>query len=264
MPLILSIFTGGALFDRGFEREGFCCVSAGDLFWGRDVREFRPARHKFDGIIGGPPCQDFSRARRTPPTGYGLEMLSQFIRIVTESEPEWWMCENVPGVPDVMVPGYRVQRFNLNVTELGHNQNRSRRIQFGSRDGVPLVIPRNYCLDASQPCVVASEGRHGGAGRTLAEMCVLQGLPADTDFPGLSLVMKKTLVGNGVHVGMAAALARAVRDRHVTKWTRACACGCGAPVRRGVTLATQACRKRMSRAAQNVTASGPVTMEMAL
>jgi hypothetical protein len=61
---------------------------------------------------------------------------------------------------------------------------------------------------------------------------------------------KFLLVGNGVHLGLAMALARAVRDRSVTKWTLYCACGCGCPVRRGVTLATQTCRKRMSRKSQ--------------
>jgi hypothetical protein len=36
---VLSLFTGAGLLDRGFEQEGFSVTSAGDILWGRDVRE---------------------------------------------------------------------------------------------------------------------------------------------------------------------------------------------------------------------------------
>lgn len=43
---VLSIFTGAGLLDRGFEAAGFCVVSAGDILWGRDVRDFAPAESR--------------------------------------------------------------------------------------------------------------------------------------------------------------------------------------------------------------------------
>ena len=64
----LSLFTGAGLLDRAFEFHGWCVVSAGDVLWGRDVRNFTPARHVFNGVFGGPPCQDFSGANREVPT----------------------------------------------------------------------------------------------------------------------------------------------------------------------------------------------------
>lgn len=246
---ILSTFTGAGLLDRGFELEGFCVVSAGDLLWGRDVRRFQPARHVFAGIIGGPPCQQFSRANRSGASQEnGLEMVAEFCRIVAGAAPDWFLMENVPAVPDVVVPGFTVQRLNLNADECGLPQNRLRCFQFGSQDGVGLVIPRCDPLPApSQSCCMASEGRRGNR-RGWSEFCQLQGLPADFELPGLSLRLKYHLVGNGVPIPMGRMLARAISARHATRWTRVCVCHCGRPVRSGQTLATPACRKRMQRA----------------
>ena len=81
--LILSIFPGIDLLGRGFEAEGFCVVRGPDTIWGGDVRSFHPPAGKFDGIIGGPPCPDFSRGRNgLPPTGEGIAMLGEYRRIV--------------------------------------------------------------------------------------------------------------------------------------------------------------------------------------
>lgn len=265
---MLSLFPGLDLLGMGFESEGFCVVRGPDTFLGGDIRRFFPPAGHFNGIIGGSPCQDFSKARRTKPKPYacdvtgrreytfGVAMLREFTRCVTSTGVEWFLHENVPAVPSLEIPGYTIQRFNINVTELGHNQNRHRCIQFGSRDGCPLVIPRGVTPAESQACVMASEGRRGKS-RSFATACELQGLPRDFALPGMTQEGKFRLVGNGVHVGLARALARAVRDRHVTKWTLYCVCGCGAPVRRGVTLASQACRKRMSRRQQALDASLP-------
>jgi DNA (cytosine-5)-methyltransferase 1 len=70
-------------------------------------------------VIGGPPCQDFSRARRCPPTGNGVAMLHEFARVVLEASPDWWLMENVSGVHDLMIEGYTIQRLNLNASECG-------------------------------------------------------------------------------------------------------------------------------------------------
>jgi site-specific DNA-cytosine methylase len=65
MQLVLSLFSGIDLFGRAFQLESFCVVSAGDLITGQDIRNFHAPKDKFDGIIGGSPCQDFSMARRS-------------------------------------------------------------------------------------------------------------------------------------------------------------------------------------------------------
>lgn len=132
MKLVLSIFPGVGLLDRAFEEEGFTIVRGPDLIFGGDVRRFCPPRGVFAGVIGGPPCPDFSTARREEVKldGYGVEMLGEFARIVDCAEPLWWIMENVPSVPDVAVPGYQVQRIDVDNGWFAE-QRRLRVIQFG-------------------------------------------------------------------------------------------------------------------------------------
>lgn len=251
--LVLSIFPGIDLFGRGFEAEGCCVVRGPDLLWGGDVREFHPPFGSFDGVLGGSPCQDFSRKRRTPPTGYGVEMLREFIRVVIEAQPRWFILENVPTVPDIVVPDivvpdYLIQRLDLNARECGAVQNRPRHFQFGSRDGLQIVPARALTVPArSQPTALATEGRRKDR-RGFADFCELQGLPRNFDLPGLTKAAKYEAVGNGVHVAVARTLARAVREAYErTEPIRLCGCNCGRVVEGRQRYATAACRKRMER-----------------
>jgi DNA (cytosine-5)-methyltransferase 1 len=61
--LVLSLFPGIGLLDRAFEEVGFCVVRGPDVLWGGDIHRFRPPAGRFDGVIGGPPCQAFSVLR---------------------------------------------------------------------------------------------------------------------------------------------------------------------------------------------------------
>lgn len=260
--LILSIFPGADLLGRGFETEGFCVVRGPDLLWGGDVVDFHPPRGVFLGVIGGPPCQDFSRAKRNPDKGRGFVGLDHFLRIVQEADPKWWLMENVAGLPTFCPPpGWTVQRFNLNAKECGVRQNRLRTFLFGYRTGFPLVIRRAEPEPGASPCCMASEGKRLFR-RSFADFCELQGLPRDFDLPGLSLAAKYRAVGNGVPVPMARVVATAILRRPVTL-QRVCICECGRPVKSGQTMATAACRKRMERRRRRdtaaVTAPGPVT-----
>lgn len=119
--LILSLFPGIGLLDRGFEDSRFCVVRGPDLIFGGDIKRFHVYPGKFDGIIGGPPCQDFSKARRDVPTGEGLELIDEFKRVVLQARPSWWLAENVPGVPDIKIDDYSWQRLDLYASEFGHN-----------------------------------------------------------------------------------------------------------------------------------------------
>lgn len=220
------------------------------------------------GIIGGPPCPDFSKALRGEPSGYGVEMLSEYTRLVTTVCPDWFLMENVPGVPDIIVPGYTVQRFNLNASECGIAQNRLRCFQFGQlalRPFRPLVIHRGSPMPATSPCCLASEGRSPRRG--WKEFCALQGLPESFDLPGLSREAKYRAVGNGVPIPMARVVATAIKAWSVTtEISRVCVCQCGREVQAGRTLATPACRKRMQRKrdAAIVTSPGMVTASASL
>src|SRR5713226_3268861 len=108
--LVLSLFPGIGLIDMAFEEEGFCVVRGPDLLWGGDIRRFHPPAGKFDGVIGGPPCQAFSTLAalnhhlgNEPKFG---NLIPEFERCVGEAEPEWFVMENVPGAPVPKVPGF--------------------------------------------------------------------------------------------------------------------------------------------------------------
>lgn len=259
--LVLSIFPGIDLLGRGFESEGFCVVRGPDLIYGGDIREFHPVTDRFDGIIGGPPCQDFSKARRSEPTGYGLEMLSEFTRCVTEAQPLWFLIENVPTVPTVQVEGYAIQRFDLNASECGLSQNRPRHFQFGHRLGWIIIIEYGAKSHNVERCCVASEGNKSGR-RTWSRFCELQGLPATFYLPGWSRSAKYAAVGNGVPIPMGRVIARAVTAARAPVGFRICDCGCGRPVAGKQMTATVACRKRLQRKRDlaTVTIPGAVTL----
>ncbi|WP_428657593.1 DNA cytosine methyltransferase [Runella sp.] len=247
--LILSTFPGIDLLGEGFRENGFCVVQSGDIILGKDIRNFKSIKGKFDGIIGGSPCQDFSLARRTPPSGYGIQMLKEFKRIVIESDVDWFLLENVPNVPRISIDGYQMQRFFLNANECGSTQNRHRYFQFGSKAGIVLDIPRLPKPTRSEKCVMATEGNKTDR-RTWEEFCALQGITEPFDLPDLTKAGAYKVVGNAVnlHVSrtIAAAIRRALASPTYLSDVRTCACGCGRIIPENRITATDACRKRVS------------------
>lgn len=146
--LILSLFPGIGLLDRAFEEcSDFCVVRGPDVLWGGNVKNFHPPPEKFDGIIGGPPCQVFSRLqhivrhnhKREPDKYLPAEnLIPEFVRCIEEALPTWFLMENVPGVPLDCWPrpiGFHVSTFILNNRWVPDTtpQNRNRRFWFGHR-----------------------------------------------------------------------------------------------------------------------------------
>jgi len=245
MQLVLSLFPGVDLLGRGFEAEGFCVVRGPDLIFGGDIRDFNPPPDRFDGIIGGSPCQDFSSLRRCPPSGYGLQMLAEFVRCVEQARPDWFLLENVPGVPDINPNGYAVQRFDLRANEFGLAQQRLRHFQFGSLRNQVLVLDRPSRGPVSQPIATATEGGKMGR-RDWSDFCALQGLPPLT-LENFTLSARYRAVGNGVPFPMARFVARAILGQLPAGSIRLCACGCGRRVEGKALSAEPACRKRIER-----------------
>lgn len=244
MDLILSIFPGIDLLGRGFEAEGYSVVRGPDLLWGGDIRSFNVPRGRFDGVIGGSPCQDFSGANRNP-TGYSLEMLHEFERVVSAARPSWFLLENVPRVPNISIDGYSIQRLDLNARECGMRQSRLRHFQFGSIDGSVISPMRVPPMGKPERIALASEGNKTDR-RSWADFCELQGLPRDFDL-SMSVSAKYKAVGNGVPVPMARVLARAIANRILSQSLRLCKCSCGRIVEGRKEYALPACRKRMER-----------------
>jgi DNA (cytosine-5)-methyltransferase 1 len=248
---LLSLFPGIDLLGKAFERRGHIVVRAPDLITGGDIREFTAPEGKFDGVIGGAPCQDFSAARRSPPTGYGILMLAEFKRIVEEAKPEWFLLENVNRVPDMQINGYSHLRIDLNARDCGSKQNRPRIFQFGATDGrLPNVTRRQVTTPSeSQPCAMASEGNKKNRCNWL-DFCRLQGLQNGIELPGWTKEAKYRAVGNGVPLEMGDTIAKAIEDSRQQGAVTLCKCGCGRDVTPQATQATPACRKREQRRRQ--------------
>lgn len=254
--LVLSLFPGIDLFGRGFEAEGFCVVRGPDLIYGQDIRSFKPIAGRFDGVIAGPPCPDFSKARRGPSSGYGLEMLAEFRRCVIESKPIWWLIENVPGCPDVKIDAYSFQRLDIDARDVGLPQRRLRHFQFGHRDGLLLCVSRGATARMSNTgaTCLASEGRKTNR-RDWTSFCLLQGVPG-LELPGMTLSARYRAVGNGVALPVARLLARAIISPAGHR-TRLCECGCARPIEGRRVTAGAACRKRLQRQRDSAGVPGP-------
>lgn len=237
--LVLSLFPGIGLLDMAFEEEGFCVVRGPDLLWGGDIHRFHPPAGKFDGVIGGPPCQAFSRLVhivRAKGQAPKPNLIPEFERCVAAARPAWFVMENVQDAPEPQVNGYVVRSTVCNNRHFGADQNRERRFSFGTASGrcldlgahaAPLESPtweravvatssKEGALEKSQ-----TELRKGNSRRTLPgqqprrpiERCAeLQGLPTGfLDGAPFTAAGKYLVIGNGVPLPMGRAVARAVK-----------------------------------------------------
>ena len=234
--LVLSLFPGIGLLDKAFEDEGFCVVRGPDLLWGGDVRSFSPPAGKFEGVIGGPPCQAFSRLRHiVEANGYkrAANLIPEFERILDEAKPRWFLMENVPDAPRPEVSGYGIKTIMLRDVWVGGETNRLRAFSFGASFQLParfdvetLALHRPdperavTCDTRQVPIAIGGSGKIKGLGgalprsgkaESIGTMLELQGLPADFfgDAPFTASGMKK-MVGNGVPLPMGRAVAKAV------------------------------------------------------
>src|SRR3954470_17140903 len=196
--LVLSLFPGIGLLDQAFEEAGFCIVRGPDLLWGGDVHGFHPPAGRFDGVIGGPPCQAFSRLRHmVEANGYQTapNLIPEFERVVAEARPEWFLMENVPDAPQPVVQGYRTTAELVRDVWVGGATSRERRFTFGSQAATGQFRIETLALHRPDPMrAVTCDHRQipvarGGSGKRKGslpnhgpkvgadEMAALQGVP---------------------------------------------------------------------------------------
>lgn len=244
--LVLSLFPGIGLLDMAFERTGFCVVRGPDQLWGGDVKEFSPPSGRFDGIIGGPPCQAFSRLRHlVEHNGYAVaeNLIPEFERVVSTAAPRWFLMENVPDAPTPTVLGYDTKTVEFVDAWVGGDTSRRRAFTFGSA----CAAARRFTVSTlalhrtdPEPTVCASSGARpvpvaiGGSGKVkttarhiatrksasamgfkttgyLRDALRLQGLPPDfLDKAPFTVAGKIKVIGNGVPRAMGDAVAAAV------------------------------------------------------
>ena len=183
-PGVVDLFAGAGGISLGFSQAGYEVLCAVELvevaaethkynfpeskvFCG-DIGDFEPLEHlngeKVDVVIGGPPCQGFSVAGKRDPNDPRNRLFEQFVRVVSETQPDYFVMENVPGiltmsngkVKDAILEAFdeagypNVSIAILEAANYGVAQIRSRAIFIGNRHGLPnpfpapLVSPENF------------------------------------------------------------------------------------------------------------------------
>lgn len=167
----VSLFAGCGGLDLGFERAGFNVIWANEndksihetyrfnhpntILNTSDIRTLAGADiPDCDGIIGGPPCQAWSEGGK----GLGIEdargqLFLDYIRIVTEKQPKFFVIENVRGILEekhrkslerfitlLRDAGYKVSYRLMNAAEYRIPQDRFRVFFVGIRNDLKNVF----------------------------------------------------------------------------------------------------------------------------
>lgn len=185
----VDLFSGCGGFSLGLEWAGLRCLAAIDsndaaieTFKAnhptvahalvRDLTKFSPqqldaliAPERVDLIVGGPPCQGFSKARQVDGANHGerlvhdarRDLYQEFLRYVKYYQPKVFIMENVPGLRSaaggefftrVQVEsrelGYRVIPYEVEAWRFGVPQKRIRQLFIGTRRELPLFIADRY------------------------------------------------------------------------------------------------------------------------
>lgn len=121
--------------------------------------------HTVDVVIGGPPCQGFSRSnmRTRNRDNPNNELFRQFVDVVATLEPTALAMENVGditlfekgAVVDEIISafrsiGYSVDMAILNAVNYGVPQRRRRAFFIGMRGKMPIVFPDPYITDPAK------------------------------------------------------------------------------------------------------------------
>ncbi len=115
----------------------------------KDVHDISGVRGDFDGItgvIGGPPCQQWSRRNIRKKEDDPRRLLpGEYMRLVEEIRPGFFCLENVPYTPEAeklkivkvgKALGYNIASHCINAADFGAAQSRRRWVVIGLRHGL--------------------------------------------------------------------------------------------------------------------------------
>lgn len=172
---VLDLFSGVGGFAEGMGREGFETVAFCEIepYAKRvlkrnfpevpiydDVREITADRLTADGItgiqcvVGGFPCQPFSRIGERKGNEDDRSLWSEMRRIIEEVRPRWVIAENVVGLVEMELDSilsdleslrYTTTTFDLPASSVGANHER-RRIWIIGCDETDMAYPNSERL----------------------------------------------------------------------------------------------------------------------
>lgn len=169
---IVSFFSGGGFLDMGFEMAGFETVFSNEIdedfaqFYKEGMSSWSGANREISkicdinkleiteikklvkggfGIIGGPPCQDFSiRGSKNGFDGLRGTLTFHYYERIIDLQPDFFLMENVPGlvllkktkkafnsILNLFSEEYLISIERLNALHYGVPQNRERLFVFG-------------------------------------------------------------------------------------------------------------------------------------
>lgn len=151
---IVSLFSGSGGLDLGFKKSGCKIIWANEF--DKSIWETFEKNHSdtfldkrsiinvesseipdCDGIIGGPPCQSWSEAGSL--RGINDErgkLFYDFIRIIREKQPKFFLTENVPGML-ASRNGEALENIKRLFVESGYN------LSFGTLNSLDYGVPQD-------------------------------------------------------------------------------------------------------------------------
>jgi DNA (cytosine-5)-methyltransferase 1 len=136
-PTVIDLFSGVGGLSLGASRAGFELAAAVELdphAFSSHAKNFPNAAHlqsniatlsgaellaqaglkkgELTGLIGGPPCQGFSTMGKGLVDDPRNDLLSHFCRLVAETQPDFFLAENVPGILNEKYDAIRQAAFS--------------------------------------------------------------------------------------------------------------------------------------------------------
>lgn len=211
----IDLFCGCGGFSLGLERAGLQCLAAIDsdkhaiatfrenfpnveLVLERDLTKFTPdllhrliGREKVDMIVGGPPCQGFSKVRKVDGANHGSRLVQDprrhlyqnYLQYVEYFAPSIFVMENVPGIRnaaggaffasiqlDARKLGYRVHATTICAWQHGVPQKRERQLIIGTSSDLPIFsttifVPQTHADPDKRVNSRRRKDQRGGRGR---------------------------------------------------------------------------------------------------
>ena len=111
------------------------------------------ARNKKIGVVvGGPPCQGFSTAGWRDPNDKRNQLFKEFVEVVKEIQPEFFVMENVLGIL-TMRKGEAIKEIIESFSEIGYNINPP--IRLNAEDyGIPQKRRRVVIIGSLKKCEI--------------------------------------------------------------------------------------------------------------